>query len=102
LAGRGTRWLFGAALRIGTRDSVPPEGPKMESIRFKAEPVEPDFTKAVDFWSQRNGLCRWPLVHTPILDARFCGAPVLCKGAVYCKAHCRMAYRAPEPRKHAA
>jgi hypothetical protein len=52
----------------------------MESIRFKAEPVEPDFTKAVDFWSQRDGLCRWPLVHTPILDARFCGAPVLCKG----------------------
>jgi hypothetical protein len=102
LAGRGTRRLFGAALRIGTATACRPKRTKMESIPFKAEPVEPDFTNAVDFWGIRDGLCRWPLVSEPIGDYRACGTPVLCDGAVYCKAHCRMAYRAPEPRKHAA
>jgi len=74
----------------------------MESIPFKPVELDPDTTSAVDFWSVRDGLCRWPLVHEPLGDYRACGIPVAYDGSVYCEAHCRMAYRAPEPRKRAA
>jgi hypothetical protein len=74
----------------------------MEFASFKPVESASNTSRAVDFWSVQDGLCRWPLVHQPIGDYRACGIPVAYDGAVYCEAHCQMAYRAPEVRKRAA
>lgn len=74
----------------------------MEFARFKPAVSVSNSGRAVDFWSVKDGLCRWPLVHEPIGDYRACGIAVAYEGAVYCEAHCKMAYRAPEVRKRAA